>query len=65
MPYIYHSDSEIKQMLESIGLKSEEALFDNIPQEYLLKNVQNNSQKSYVRILNYRIIIICEKFLDG
>jgi glycine dehydrogenase subunit 1 len=39
MPYIYHSDDEIKQMLASIGLKSEEALFDNIPQEYLLKEL--------------------------
>jgi glycine dehydrogenase subunit 1 len=37
MPYIYHSDDERKQMLDFLGLKSEDALFEDIPDEFLLR----------------------------
>lgn len=37
MPYIYHSDDERKQMLDFIGLKSEDALFAKIPDEFVLR----------------------------
>ncbi len=38
MPYIYHSDDERKQMLDFLGLKSEDELFGEIPDEFRLKN---------------------------
>jgi glycine dehydrogenase subunit 1 len=46
MPYIYHSDSEIKQMLKSLGLSSEEALFDKIPRQFLLKELPLDAGKT-------------------
>jgi len=46
MPYIYHSEDEIKQMLASLGFKSEEALFDKIPGEFLLKELPVEAGKT-------------------
>ncbi len=37
MPYIYHSDDEVKQMLDFLGLRTEEELFDMVPKEFLVK----------------------------
>jgi glycine dehydrogenase subunit 1 len=46
MPYIYHSDAEIKQMLTSLGLASEEALFERIPREFLLRELPLEAGKT-------------------
>ncbi len=53
MPYIYHSDDEIKQMLASLGLKSEEALFDKIPREFLLKELPLDAGKTEGETLRF------------
>ncbi|NIO00916.1 MAG: aminomethyl-transferring glycine dehydrogenase subunit GcvPA [Candidatus Latescibacteria bacterium] len=37
MPYIYHSEDEIKQMLAFLGMRSEKELFERIPAQYLVK----------------------------
>lgn len=38
MPYIYHTDDEKKEMLEYIGISSEEELFNAVPPSILLKD---------------------------
>lgn len=53
MPYIYHSDDEIKQMLTSLGLKSEEALFDKIPREFLLRELPLDEGKTEGETLRF------------
>ncbi len=37
MPYLYHTEEEVKQMLERLGLDSVEELFDVIPEPLRLK----------------------------
>ena len=37
MPYIYHTDDDRREMLESLGLLSEDDLFDRIPAKFRLK----------------------------
>ena len=39
MPYIPHTDDEIEAMLATIGAKSIDDLFDEIPRELLIKNL--------------------------
>ncbi|MFH1754549.1 MAG: aminomethyl-transferring glycine dehydrogenase subunit GcvPA [Candidatus Latescibacterota bacterium] len=53
MPYIYHSDDEIKQMLNFLGLSSEDALFDKIPQEFLLRELPLEPGKTERETLRY------------
>jgi glycine dehydrogenase subunit 1 len=36
MPYLYHTDEDRQQMLDSLGLRSEEELFDSIPRQFLI-----------------------------
>ncbi|UCG52362.1 MAG: aminomethyl-transferring glycine dehydrogenase subunit GcvPA [Candidatus Latescibacterota bacterium] len=36
MPYLYHTDEDRKQMLGELGIDSEERLFDQIPEEFLI-----------------------------
>jgi glycine dehydrogenase subunit 1 len=37
MPYLYHTDDERRAMLDALGLASDEALFDHIPEKYRWK----------------------------
>jgi glycine dehydrogenase subunit 1 len=53
MPYIYHSQEEFKQMLTSLGLSSEEALFDKIPREFLLKELPLAAGKTEGEVLRH------------
>ena len=36
MPYLYHTDEDREQMLDSLGLRSEDDLFDSIPRQFLI-----------------------------
>jgi glycine dehydrogenase subunit 1 len=37
MPYLYHTDDDRRRMLDSLGIHSEEELFDQIPRRYLIE----------------------------
>ena len=53
MRYIPNSPEERKEMLEAIGLKSAEELFDSIPQDLLLKRPLNTpAALSEIELLN-------------
>ena len=34
MPYLYHTDEDRRQMLDALGIESEEELFEQIPTAY-------------------------------
>lgn len=38
MPYLYHTDDDRRTMLDSLGLSSEEELFEQIPKEFRLRD---------------------------
>ncbi len=36
MPYLYITDDDRREMLDALGIRSEEALFDKVPKEFLI-----------------------------
>lgn len=53
MPYIPHTDEELKEMLEVVGVRSLEELFDDIPQNMKPKSFELPYGKSEDEVCNY------------
>lgn len=58
MPYIPHTDADIKRMLDTIGVNSIEDLFDEIPKDIIAKPLQHvptgKSEMETLRIMSDR-----------
>src|SRR3990167_3750881 len=58
MPYIPHTDADIKRMLDTIGVNSIEDLFDEIPKDIIAKTLQHvptgKSEMETLRIMSDR-----------
>jgi glycine dehydrogenase subunit 1 len=55
MPFIPHTETDIRQMLEAIGVKSIDELFDEIPADLCIDHLEvpgSESEMSVARIMN-------------
>lgn len=53
MPYTPHTQSDVKKMLETIGIESESELFDYIPKELLAKSFDLPEGQSEFEVFEY------------
>ncbi|MCK5790649.1 MAG: glycine dehydrogenase, partial [Ketobacter sp.] len=58
MPYIPHTDDDVKRMLDTIGVNSIDDLFDEIPQDIIAQPLQQvppgKTEMETMRIMNDR-----------